>query len=124
MQKTRVVCCWWISLSLQMRSNNEQDPIEVEPDISLNDDIFIPIHNENVQELPDGTHPTLEPATHPTSTEVVVQEGSLPVVSKKRNVFEAWDHFIKRLDLNPPKVECRHCKARYAYGSVTHAWYI
>ncbi|KAI3846448.1 hypothetical protein MKW92_036477, partial [Papaver armeniacum] len=49
-----------------------------------------------------------------------VREGSLPVVSKKRKVSGGWDYFIKRLDLNPPKAECRHCKARYAYGSVTH----
>ncbi|KAI3855492.1 hypothetical protein MKX03_004349, partial [Papaver bracteatum] len=88
-----------------MGSNNEEDPIEVQPNISLNDDIFIPIHNENVPEFPAGTHPTLEPATHLTSTEVAIQEGSLHVVSKKRKVSEAWDHFIKRLDVNPPKAE-------------------
>ncbi|KAI3897132.1 hypothetical protein MKX03_025994, partial [Papaver bracteatum] len=95
-----------------MGSNNEEEHVEVQPDISRTDDAFVPIHNENVQEFPVATNPTVEPATHPTSTEMAVQEGPLPVVSKKRKESEAWDHFTKLLHLKPPKAECKHCKSR------------
>ncbi|KAI3967466.1 hypothetical protein MKX01_012276 [Papaver californicum] len=88
-------CLWLFDLSLQMGSNNGEEPSELQSDITLIDAITMPIHNEHAQEWMPVTHPMLTPATHPTSTEMDVQEAIFPTFRQKT---DAYEHVVRELN--------------------------
>ncbi|KAI3907533.1 hypothetical protein MKW92_032231 [Papaver armeniacum] len=40
-------------------------------------------------------------------------EVSMPLKASGKKQSDCWQHFTKRLDLMPPKVECKHCKTKF-----------
>ncbi|KAI3889219.1 hypothetical protein MKX03_006451 [Papaver bracteatum] len=70
---------------------------------------------------PDDSIGIATPATvESIGTDTVTATPSQVEVSKPqasgKNQSDYWQYFTKRLDLIPPKVECKHCKTKFSWG--------
>ncbi|XP_026378276.1 zinc finger BED domain-containing protein DAYSLEEPER-like [Papaver somniferum] len=76
----------------------------------------IPVNNPN-ESIGTTTPATVESIATATvtSTPSRVEVSKPPKASGKKQSY-CWQHFSKRLDLKPPKVECKHCKQRFSWG--------
>lgn len=68
---------------------------------------------------PDESMATVNPATVEsisTATPSSLVEVSKPPKASGKKQSDCWQHFDKRLDLKPPKVQCKHCKRKFSWG--------
>ncbi|KAI3955487.1 hypothetical protein MKW92_006779 [Papaver armeniacum] len=64
-----------------------------------------------------ATLATVESIATSTMTATPSQvEVSKPPKAYGKKQSDCWQHFTKRLDLMPPKVECKHCKTKFSWG--------
>ncbi|KAI3854954.1 hypothetical protein MKX03_009112 [Papaver bracteatum] len=74
-----------------------------------------PINNPD-ESIGIATPATVESIATATVTTTPEVEVSKPPKASGKKQSDCWQHFDKRLDLNPPKVECKHCKQIFSWG--------
>ncbi|RZC61608.1 hypothetical protein C5167_023374 [Papaver somniferum] len=68
---------------------------------------------------PDESMATVNPTTVEsisTATPSSLVEVSKPPKASGKKQSDCWQHFDKRLDIKPPKVQCKHCKRKFSWG--------
>ncbi|KAI3837475.1 hypothetical protein MKX03_019643, partial [Papaver bracteatum] len=75
----------------------------------------IPVNNLD-KSIGTSTPATVKSIATPIVTATPSQiEVSTPPKASGKKQSDCWQHFTKRLDVMPPKVECKHCKTKFSW---------